>query len=69
MIKSIKHQLNKLENAQRFSEGSKKQDAIEMILQSVITEFLRNGEKIGTELPHLKSEIIAIVNKKIKLIS
>ena len=69
MINSIKQQLNKLENDHRFAEGSKKQDAVEMILHSVVTEFLRNGEKIGTELPHLKSEIVAIVNKKIKLLS
>lgn len=69
MINSIKSQLNKLENDHRFAEGSKRQDAIEMILNSVVTEFLRNGEKIGTELPHLKSEIVSIVNKKIKILS
>ena len=68
-MKSIQHQLNKLENDHRFAEGSKRQDALQMILQSAIIEFLKNGEKIGTELPHLKSEIIAIVNKKIKVIS
>ena len=69
MIDSIKNQINKLENDHRFAEGSKRQDALNMILHSAITEFLKNGEKLGTELPHLKSEIIAIVNRKIKVIS
>ena len=67
-MKSIHHQLNKLENDHRFAEGTKKQDALEMILQSAIMEFLRNGEKIGTELPHLKKEIVSIVNRKMKLL-
>lgn len=68
-MKSIQHQLNKLENDHRFAEGTKKQDALEMILHSAITEFLRNGEKIGSELPHLKKEILDIVNRKIKILS
>ena len=30
-MKAIQHQLNKLENDHRFAEGTKKQDALEMI--------------------------------------
>ena len=68
-MKSIQHQLNKLEDDHRFAEGTKRQDALEIILQSAITEFLKNGEKIGNELPHIKTEILEIVNKEINLIS
>lgn len=68
-MKTIQHHLNKLESDHRFAEGSKRQDVLEMILHSAITEFLRNGEKIGSELPHLKKEIVEIVNRKIKILS
>ena len=68
-MKAIKHQLSKLDNDPHFAQGRPKQHALEMILHCAITEYLRNGEKIGSELPHLKKEILGIVNKKIKILS
>lgn len=68
-MKSIQHQLNKLENDHRYAEGSKRQDVLESILRSAITEFLSNGGKaLGCEPKELKSEIIDIVNRKIKIL-
>jgi len=66
---SINHQTSKLQDDHRFAEGSKRQDALEIMLESTITEFLRNGEKMGSEFPHLKSEILQMINKRIKLLS
>ena len=62
MNEKIVELIIKLNNDYRYSVGSKRQDALEVVFKNIVAELLENGDRnLGVSKDHIKKDLIDLI--------
>jgi hypothetical protein len=56
--------VNKLNEDYRYSVGSKRQDALEVVFENIVTELFKNGDgNLGISKDHIKKDLTEFISR------
>ena len=56
--------VNKLNEDYRYSVGSKRQDALEVVFENIVTELFKNGDgNLGISKDHIKKDLTKFISR------